>query len=470
VGWADHYSRALYPPTGNKKLPAEDEVTRVGLPRLSGHAFRDLAIYMSGFGLLVGVVFPFAVIVLGVPADIALRPLFQAACIVAGLLVGAVNFALARLAVGVRLARLVAGMDEAAVRLRAAAETGDVTAQPIAAVAVDSADEFGRAAGAYNDLLLAVERARRVESAIAVLTAATTGSLDGTALAGRALDAACLHPEITGGVVGDPDGPWAHRGLTDHQVATVLGTELPPGRLLVRPEPAGGVLAVLALVDLGETIGTLGLTLTVPPDAAVERMLHVLAEHLGVALANARLHRQMTELATIDHLTGIDNRRSAMARLDQEIAGALRSGRPLGVILLDLDHFKSVNDTYGHSTGDRVLVQVTRLCRNALRPTDLLARYGGEELIAILPDADVEGVTVIAERLRRSVAESPVHRPDGDPIGMTLTAGAICWRPHTALDADALLGAADLALYAGKAEGRNRCVVRVLSGPNRAEC
>ena len=444
-------------------------MTRVGLPRLTGRAFRDLAIYMSGFGLLVGIVFPLAVIVLGVPAEIALRPLFQAACVVAGLLVGAVNFVLARLAVGVRLARLVAGMDEAAARLRAAAETGDVAAQPVAVVAVDSADEFGRAAAAYNDLLLAVERAHRVESAIAVLTAATTGSLDVTALAGRALDAACLHPEITGGVVGGPDGSWAHRGLTEHQMATALGAELPPGRLLVIPEPAGGVLAVLPLADLGESVGRLGLTLAVPPDAAVERMLHVLAEHLGVALANARLHRQMTELATIDHLTGIDNRRSAMARLDQEIARSLRTGRPLGVVLLDLDHFKSVNDTYGHSAGDRVLVQVTRLCRNALRPTDLLGRYGGEELIAILPDADAEAVTVIAERLRRSVAESPVQRPDGDPIGMTLTAGAICWRPHTAVDADALLGAADLALYAGKADGRDRCVVRVFPGRKPAE-
>jgi diguanylate cyclase (GGDEF)-like protein len=424
---------------------------------------------MSGFGLLVGVVFPFAVIVLGVPSHTALRPLFQVACVVAGLLVGAVNFLLARLAVGVRLAGLVAGMDQAAASLHAAAETGDVGARAPAAVPVDSADEFGRAAAAYNDLLLAVGRAHRVESAIAVLTTATTGSLDVTELAGRALDAACLHPEITGGVVGSADGPWANRGLTDTQVTAVLGAELRPGRVLVSPEPAGGVLAVLPLVDLDRSVGTLGLTLAAPPDAAVERMLHVLADHLGVALANARLHQQMTELATVDHLTGIDNRRAGMAGLDDEIARALRSGRPLGVLLLDLDHFKSVNDSYGHRAGDRVLVQVTRSCRNALRPTDLLARYGGEELIAILPDADVDAVAAVAERLRRSVAEAPVHRPDGDPIEVTLTVGGICWQPDSAVDADALLGAADLALYAGKADGRNRCVIRVLPGRTPAE-
>lgn len=418
---------------------------------------------MTGFGLFVGVVFPFAVIVLGVPASIALRPGFRAACVVAGLLVGAVNFALARLAVGVRLAGLVAGMGEAAEKLRTAANTGDVLGYADAALPVDSADELGRAAAAYNGLLAAVERAQRVETTITALTAATVGSLDVGGLAGRALDAVCLHPTVTGGVVGRPGGEaWSARGLDRAHREVVLGTELVPGELVIRSRDEGGVLAILPLAVRERPIGVLGLALMSPPDTALERMLHVFADHLAVAVANARLHEQMTVLATVDDLTGIDNRRSGMARLDEEIQHADRTGRPLGLLLLDLDHFKTVNDTYGHRVGDRVLAHVTRVCHTALRPADTLARYGGEELIAVLPDADADAVLTIAERLRRAVAEQAVIRPEGEPIGVTLTIGGISWSPVTPADADTLLTAADLALYAGKSDGRNRSVIRVL--------
>jgi two-component system cell cycle response regulator len=418
---------------------------------------------MTGFGLVVGVVFPFAVIVLGVPAAIALRPGFQAACVVAGLLVGAVNFALARLAVGVRLGRLVAGMAAAAGQLRTAANTGDVLAYSDTALPVDSGDELGRAAAAYNDLLGAVERAQRVETTITALTAATVGSLDVHGLADRALEAVCLHPTVAGGVVGAPGGEaWSARGLAPAERDAVLGTDLAPGAMLVRPRAEGGVLAVLPLTGLERPIGVLGLALMSPPDAAMERMLHVLADHLAVAVTNARLHQQMTVLATIDDLTGIENRRAGMARLDEEIRRARCTGNALGVLLLDLDHFKAVNDTYGHRVGDRVLAHVTRVCRTALRPADMLARYGGEELIAILPDADPDAVLTIAERLRRTVAEQTVARPDGDPIGVTVTIGGISWSSGGPADADTLLTAADLALYAGKSDGRNRSVIRVL--------
>ena len=435
----------------------------MGLPRVTGRAFRDLAIYMSGFGLLVGVVFPFAVIPLGVPAEHTLRPSFQVACLVAGLLVGLVAYALARLAVGVRLGKLVSAMGEAADRLRAAADTGDVSAYSAAAVPVDSADDLGRAAAAYNDLLFALERAQRVENTITALTAATTGSLDAGGLAESALDAACLQEVVTGGVVAPVVGePWAERDLTADDLATVLGTTITSGQLLLHPRLGGGVLGVLPLADLDEVIGVVGLRLTGPPDDATQRMMRILADHLGVAVANARLHRQMTVLATIDDLTGIENRRAGMARLEDEIQRAARSGAPLGVLLLDLDHFKAVNDTFGHRVGDRVLAHVTRVFRTALRPGDLLARYGGEELVVILPDSDVEAVTVVAERLRQAVAGEPVARPDGDPIPVTVTVGGVSWTPTVGADADALLTAADVALYAGKADGRDCSVIRVL--------
>ncbi|MCW2609893.1 MAG: hypothetical protein QOC93_3891 [Actinomycetota bacterium] len=437
----------------------------MGLPRLTGRAFRDLAAYMTGFGLVVGVVFPYAVMVLGVPGTYALRPGFRVACVVAGLLVGAVNFALARLAVGVRLSRLVVAMAEAAATLRGAADTGSVGRYSTAVLPVDSADELGRAAAAYNDLLREVERSQRIENTVTVLTAATIGSLDVAGLSGRALDAACEHPAVTGGVVGPPGGTaadaWSVRGLRADQVDAVFAADLAPGVGLLPPGPGGGTFAVFRLTDVGRVIGVLGLALSAPPDAAGNRILRVLADHLSVALANARLHEQMTVLARIDDLTGIENRRAGMACLEDEILRSVHTGQPLGLLLLDLDHFKAVNDTYGHRVGDRVLVHVTRVCRAALRPADTLARYGGEELVAILPGADVDAVTVIAERLRRDVAATPARRPEGDAVGVTLTAGGISWTPTVAAtDTDALLTAADLALYAGKSDGRNRSVIR----------
>jgi diguanylate cyclase (GGDEF)-like protein len=231
--------------------------------------------------------------------------------------------------------------------------------------------------------------------------------------------------------------------------------------VLLPPGPGGETFAVFRLTDVGRVIGVLGLALSAPPDAAGNRILRVLADHLSVALANARLHEQMTVLARIDDLTGIENRRAGMACLEDEILRSVHTGQPLGLLLLDLDHFKAVNDTYGHRVGDRVLVHVTRVCRAALRPADTLARYGGEELIAILPGADVDAVTAIAERLRRDVAATPARRPEGDAVGVTLTAGGISWTPTVAAtDTDALLTAADLALYAGKSDGRNRSVIR----------
>jgi diguanylate cyclase (GGDEF)-like protein len=105
---------------------------------------------------------------------------------------------------------------------------------------------------------------------------------------------------------------------------------------------------------------------------------------------------------------------------------------------------------------------VTRVCRTALRPSDLIARYGGEELLVVLPDADADAATVIAERLRLAVAGAATPRPDGDPVAVTLTIGGISWTPTVHADADALLTSADVALYAGKADGRNRSVIRVL--------
>lgn len=178
---------------------------------------------------------------------------------------------------------------------------------------------------------------------------------------------------------------------------------------------------------------------------------------LRARLAAAELRIQ--ELARTDDLTGIANRRYLGERLREERARAARYGRPLSVALVDVDHFKTVNDAHGHAAGDAVLRGVARTVTGSLRDCDLLGRWGGEELLAILPETDAAGARSLAQRLRAAVEALRVAH-DGRPHGVTVSVGIATWAPagpgaHDPGD-DALLKRADEALYRAKAAGRNR--------------
>ena len=175
-----------------------------------------------------------------------------------------------------------------------------------------------------------------------------------------------------------------------------------------------------------------------------------------VMAAEARIR----ELAETDDLTRLANRRHASDRLVAEGAEAARHGRTLSVALLDVDRFKAVNDTHGHEAGDAVLRAVARACEGALRDSDLLARWGGEELLAILPETDRAAALGVAERLRGAVERLQVERTGGGAISVTVSAGVATWVPPgpgcARPDGDVLLRRADEALYRAKASGRNR--------------
>ncbi|MBU4294240.1 MAG: sensor domain-containing diguanylate cyclase [Actinobacteria bacterium] len=146
------------------------------------------------------------------------------------------------------------------------------------------------------------------------------------------------------------------------------------------------------------------------------------SQSLSLALHNATIHEQMQTLAAIDPLTGLLNRRYGMIRLREEYSRVIRSEGPLGVAMLDIDHFKKINDTYGHLAGDRVLVHISRLTKNLLREGDILMRYGGEEFCIILPGASAEDSFIMAERIRYAVQESEVTYA-GYNIKVTLSSG-----------------------------------------------
>jgi eukaryotic-like serine/threonine-protein kinase len=174
-----------------------------------------------------------------------------------------------------------------------------------------------------------------------------------------------------------------------------------------------------------------------------------------VAYENARLFSQVQQLATTDGLTGIANRRHFWELAEHQVAVARRHNRPLAAVMLDIDHFKQVNDTYGHAAGDEVLQQVTTRLLAGVRASDLLGRYGGEEFALILPEIEHDAHE-LADRLRAAVAGAPLDTVAG-PVAVTLSAGVTYLEPADA-DVDALLARADYALYQAKQAGRNRVV------------
>lgn len=173
-------------------------------------------------------------------------------------------------------------------------------------------------------------------------------------------------------------------------------------------------------------------------------------------------HAQLTELATKDGLTKLWNRTFITKFLDEELARAGRTGSPLSLIMIDLDYFKKINDERGHRMGDKVLVRISEILTNSVRPYDKIGRYGGDELLLVLPNCDLEAAGMIAERLRLACAGEQI-RSNGKEMAVTISAGCASSDHLVRLTGDRLVQACDKALYRSKAAGRNR--VSVFPGP-----
>jgi len=167
--------------------------------------------------------------------------------------------------------------------------------------------------------------------------------------------------------------------------------------------------------------------------------------------------QEVRELSRTDSLTQVHNRRSLLALLDKELARTLRHGPPLAVVLLDMDHFKRINDSRGHPFGDRVLKRAARVLVETVRECDAVGRYGGEEFILLLPDTSLEGARILAERCRAAIAAESLRGDDGSAVNLSASFGLSSNAHCLTLTRDELIQAADSALYAAKDAGRN-CV------------
>jgi diguanylate cyclase (GGDEF)-like protein len=183
-------------------------------------------------------------------------------------------------------------------------------------------------------------------------------------------------------------------------------------------------------------------------------LLNLLAHHVATVFENARLF----ESATYESLTGLLRREAILDQLDKELERAVRYGRPLTIAMADLDYFKDVNDRYGHLAGDALLKRISQVIAGALRSTDSIGRYGGEEFLLILPETDIGGACAVAEKIRALVQKTPVAMEDGSAARVTLSIGLASLNeiPARTLTARNLIAAADRSLYEAKNGGRNR--------------
>ena len=163
---------------------------------------------------------------------------------------------------------------------------------------------------------------------------------------------------------------------------------------------------------------------------------------------------ELRMIAQVDHLTGALTRRGFVEQAEREIARSRRYDRPSSLVMIDLDHFKSVNDTHGHAAGDQVLMQVAEIAKVALRPSDVFGRLGGEEFAMLLPETKGDEAMVVAERMRAAIANHSVRLPDGKTLSVTASFGVAALAPGHATF-PAWLESADTMLYAAKAAGRN---------------
>jgi diguanylate cyclase (GGDEF)-like protein len=169
-------------------------------------------------------------------------------------------------------------------------------------------------------------------------------------------------------------------------------------------------------------------------------------------------------MSRTDALTGIHNRRSIMDLLDREVARTIRHGPPLSVVLLDLDHFKNINDTWGHPTGDRVLQAAAQIMRDTIRQSDVVGRYGGEEFMILLPETALKGACTLIERCREQLERTVIISDSGENVRVSASFGLACNQELEGFSAEVLIKAADEALYRAKEGGRNR-VETIVLGP-----
>lgn len=446
--------------------------------RLTKKVFYDLAIWMMGFGVLMGIIFPYFMILMGVSPEITLTLMFRTMCILAGLIVGIINIALAKSIVGKRVKTLTDRMCYVEKHISQVISSDNFDCTPENCyVRVDSEDELGESAKAFNSLVDTLSVSLQTEIAIRHYTEMLTSHLKIDDLASRALqqlisisgsNAGAILIDISGELqlltstgIKNPELltcnhiiedvlKFEKRSVTKLPNDIVLDgvvTQFKPKEVIVEPIKYKQIpLGVIVLSSVNEF------------SKDIHNSLDLFSQGLALALNNALTHDQVQKLAAIDPLTNIYNRRFGLIRLHEEYARAIRHHTSLGVMMIDVDGFKDINDTFGHSVGDKVIYHIANVIRSAIREGDIIMRYGGDEFMGVILGASTEDVNKIAEKIHRMVRDSVIKHGD-QTIKTTLSIGIASYPEDDIENDQDLIEYADKALFIAKDMGKNRIVV-----------
>jgi diguanylate cyclase (GGDEF)-like protein len=398
----------------------------------------------------------------------------------------------------VAIARDLTGPLEAVTEAAEAVASGDLTKS----IAVRRSDEVGRLARAFNhmtdELLTYVTELEGSRDALKAnyerLGDALSATLDLDTLVPVVLETAMTSVGAQAGLVllGDenggltvhaehglrvrgltvPDAVLAGEGLLGAVAASGLSVrgELGSSEVLTPAsnEPQFGHVVAVPLRRPPHVFGVIALfapTSVDGFDTAAESALQSLAGPASIAVENVLLHDEATRASTIDPLTGLWNLRYLMTSLNREVERANRFDRSLSVLMLDLDRFKNVNDTYGHQAGDAVLREFAKRVQGEIREVDTLARYGGEEFVVVLPETTASGAQNLAERICSAIRSVPFSSDDGRAaLTVTVSIGGAVY-PENGAASRELLQEADRALYRAKNSGRDRWMMSVGTTP-----
>jgi len=449
------------------------------MPRLTKRLFDDLAIWMAILGLIVGFLFPPFTVLLGFNPEQAYTLTFWGTCTIAGLLVASLNYTLANKIVRTRILLLAEQMRMVEKAIHNATYSGDWSScDPSKChMVIDSEDELGESAKTFNDLVFALFRSHEVETAISEFTKALSKQLNLDLLSKKALELMLHHTSaVAGMVITNNKGEqivMANYGIrepaqmlnSDHikkaiKYRTVITIKIPEDvkieAVMADFRPAEVIVVPIDFKD--NVLGVVVLATSSGFSSDACWMIEFFRQGFGLALHNAVIHSQMQQMAALDALTGALDRRFGMTRLSEELSRAIRAESSLSVMMVDLDHFKQINDVYGHLIGDKVLIETVKKIRRILRESDAIVRFGGEEFLIIVPGEETQAAKLVGERICSAVADMNIQE-DGQIIKVTLSIGLASYPENDVDKPDILIRYADQALYHSKSAGRNQLTV-----------
>lgn len=443
--------------------------------RLTKKIFYDVIIFMVGFGILIGIMFPFFIVIMGIPSELILNLRFFAYCVIAGIIVAIMNITIVEVIIIHRIHILSQHMKEVENTLNTGCIKKGYRYEPDSfLLREDSDDTLGECIKAFNKLIISLSHALKLRSDLHSFTSMLSKHMEINILSDKALNLLIEYLSAEGGLllykqngqllVTSFSGIMANQDIAKNSYILQAMNEGRAQIIEVQEEclclkgmefeyiPKNIIFQPITYEDM--PIGVIILSRSILFCGEDMNKLDIFGMSLSMAMENAITHNQIQELATRDSLTGLYNRRFGMTSLNEEYSRSIREGHPLGLIMLDIDHFKAVNDYYGHLTGDKALIHVANILYETIRKGDILVRYGGEEFLCILPGADRNTSYEIAERARKKIEERTLDF-DSQSIQMTISGGVSAY-PETFVEtAEILIREADTALYKAKKSGRN---------------